>query len=293
MPPANKPKHQSETDAVRVLELDPCKVLTKPMSESLALDGSSEVIADLAKYYRFPDELEELDGRLKNAPLSDYEMDRRLKLIRLVFAQACHWRLLAKALIEASGLKVEIPSNGQLAPEPLEKYRCGMRLVRAAAERNGFATKRRLSKQGAKISPTPARDRTSEKWNKGHRLIDAALAPDQPRSKKLDPTYNWSLDEHPINELQCALGLGRTQFFQLRRKCRLLKAQPKSAPIPFADAMKLLSHRLEAVSPQIAMEFASAMADNQTLAGLNDQRTTKLNRLLLPFGYTPPPAPGY
>ena len=108
---------------MRVLELDPRKVLAKPMSESLALDGSSEVIADLAKYYRFPDELEELDGRLKNAPLNDYEMDRRLKLIRLVFAQACHWRLLAKALIEASGLKVKIPSNGQLAPEPLEKYR--------------------------------------------------------------------------------------------------------------------------------------------------------------------------
>ena len=30
MPPANKPKHQTNTEAVRVLELDPCKVLTKP-----------------------------------------------------------------------------------------------------------------------------------------------------------------------------------------------------------------------------------------------------------------------
>jgi hypothetical protein len=49
MPPANKPKHQIETDAVRVLELNPRKVLAKPMSESLAFDGSSEVIADLAK----------------------------------------------------------------------------------------------------------------------------------------------------------------------------------------------------------------------------------------------------
>jgi hypothetical protein len=261
----------------RMMDIDPRDFLSARMSTRLAIEGSSKVISQLAKFYGIPDELEDLRWLWEGTRLNEYERGRRHNLIRLVFAQARHWQLIANAIVEAIRLKSDHPAEAKLCPSKLKQYRAGLEKVGAAFRASDSALTRWSGKNRTKRFKTPARDRITEDWNEGNRLIKAALSPDTPRSRKLSPTYDWTLDEHPTGDLQRALGLGRTQFYQLRKRFRIPVG---TKLIPFKTSLTFLRYRLRNMSREKARDFVDSAKSHQPLADLQNERARSLDQLL-------------